>query len=123
MTHRLICLVALVLASGGLVLAQETTTGSLAGIVVDVTGAVLPGATVTVTSAQGDRTFVTDGDGRFFAPFLTPGRYGVKVELMGFSSIEQKDIDVHLGQRYELQTLTLKVGEFRRRSRSWARPP
>ena len=29
--------------------------------------------------------FVTDANGRFFAPYLTPGKYAVKVELSGFS--------------------------------------
>src|SRR5262245_17077577 len=90
--------------------AQETTTGSLTGTVVDTQGAAVPGATVTVTSNQGPKTFVTDAQGRFFAPFLTPGTYTVRVELTGFAPVEQKNIDVRLGQRLELKALTLKVG-------------
>src|SRR5262249_21159725 len=48
--------------------------------------------------------------GHFFAPYLTPGRYSVKVELSGFAPVEQKNIDVRLGQRLELANLVLKVG-------------
>ena len=47
--------------------AQETTTGSIAGRVVDAQGLVIPGATVTVNTPQGPRTFTTDSDGAFFA--------------------------------------------------------
>jgi hypothetical protein len=88
---------------------QETTTGSIGGRLVDPQGLALPGATVTVTSGQGERTTVTDAEGRFFIPFLTPGTYVVRAELAGFSAAEQKDVEVRLGQRVELP-ITLKVG-------------
>jgi hypothetical protein len=101
---------ALVASTFGIASAQETTTGSITGDVVDVQGAPVPGATVTVTSSQGDKSFVTDHNGRFFAPYLTPGRYSVRVELSGFSPLEQKAVDVRLGQRIELAGLVLKVG-------------
>ena len=110
MRRQLIWAVALVLSTVGFVSAQETTTGSITGEVVDAQGAPVPGATVTVTSPQGPKTFVTDSTGRFFAPYLTPGKYAVRVELSGFSPVEQKNIDVRLGQRIELAGLTLKVG-------------
>ncbi len=89
--------------------AQETTTGSIGGQVIDPQGAVLPGATVTVTSTQGTQTFTTDAQGRFFAPFLTPGTYGVRVELQGFKPVEQRNVEVRLGQRAELN-LTMSIG-------------
>lgn len=110
MRRQLIWAVALVLATFGMVNAQETTSGSITGEVVDSQGAPVPGATVTVTSPQGPKTFVTDSNGRFFAPYMTPGKYSVRVELSGFSPVEQKNIDVRLGQRVDLQGLTLKVG-------------
>jgi hypothetical protein len=110
MRRQLIWAVALVLATFGLANAQETTSGSITGEVVDSQGAPVPGATVTLTSNQGPKTFVTDSNGRFFAPYLTPGKYALRVELSGFSPVEQKNIDVRLGQRLELSGLTLKVG-------------
>ena len=69
---------------------------------VDAQGAPVPGATVTVTSNQGPKTFVTDSTGHFFAPYLTPGRYSVKVELSGFSPIEQKTVECELGARWSI---------------------
>jgi hypothetical protein len=110
MRRQLIWVLALVLATFGVAAAQETTSGSLTGEVVDAQGAPVPGATVSVLSTQGTKTFTTDGNGRFFAPFLTPGVYSVKVELTGFSPVEQKNITVRLGQRLDLTGLVLKVG-------------
>src|ERR1051325_3446665 len=110
MRRQLIWALLLVVASFGLASAQETTTGSLTGTVVDAQGAPVPGATVTVTSAEGPKTFVTDANGKFFAPYLTPGRYTVRAELTGFSPVEQKNIDVRLGQRLDVGSPTLKVG-------------
>jgi len=109
MKHVLSTCVVVALASLGPASAQETTSGSLSGVAVDTTGAVLPGATVSLTSAQGVKSFVTDTEGRFFAPYLTPGRYTVRVDLSGFSPVERKDVDVRLGQRIEL-SFTLRVG-------------
>jgi outer membrane receptor protein involved in Fe transport len=101
----------LALAACGVASAQETTSGSLTGTIVDNQGASVPGATVTISSSQGARTVVTDASGKFFAPYLTPSRYSVKVELAGFSPVEQKNVDVRLGQRLEL-SFQLKVGDL-----------
>lgn len=89
--------------------AQETTTGSIAGRIVDAQGLAIPGATVTVTTPQGTRTFTSDSEGAFFAPFLPPGMYSVRVELPGFRTLDRQNIEVRLGQRVEL-TLQLEVG-------------
>ena len=82
----------LVLTTAAAVAAQETTTGSIAGRVADAQGLAVPGAAVTIVSPQGSRTLTTDSDGRFFAPFLTPGDYEVKVDLAGFSSLDRQNI-------------------------------
>jgi hypothetical protein len=110
MRQRFVFTLLLLLASFGLATAQETTSGSITGEVIDAQGAPVPGATVTVTSEQGTKSTVTDAAGRFFMPYLTPGVYAVKVELTGFTPIHQKDINVRLGQRITLTGLTLKVG-------------
>jgi Carboxypeptidase regulatory-like domain/TonB dependent receptor-like, beta-barrel/TonB-dependent Receptor Plug Domain len=89
--------------------AQQSTTGSIAGRVIDSQNLPVPGATVTVISPQGTQNFVTDSDGRFLAPFLIPGQYEVKVELTGFRPIDRTNIPVRLGQRVAL-TLPMQVG-------------
>ena len=89
--------------------AQETTTGSIAGHVLDQQNLAIPGATVTVISPQGPRTFVTDSDGQFFAPYLPPGMYEVRVELANFKPVDRKQIEVRLGQRVEL-SIPMELG-------------
>jgi outer membrane receptor protein involved in Fe transport len=95
--RQLVISVAIVLAGAGTVLAQETT-GTITGQVVDSQGMVIPGVTVTVVGSQGTKTTTTNSDGHFEVPFLTPGTYGIRAELSGFKTIEQKNIVVGLGQ-------------------------
>jgi len=99
----------LVLAGAGFAVAQETTTGTIFGRVTDEQGGVIPGATVTVVSDQGEKVAVTDSNGRFSVPYLTPGSYSLRVELAGFAPAVQEGIGVRLGQRTEL-VFTLRVG-------------
>ncbi len=103
--------VACIVLSVAIARAQETTGGSIAGKVIDLQGLAVPGATVTIVTPQGEQTFVTDGGGAFFAPFLTPGLYEVKVELAGFKTLDRQNIEVRLGQRVELN-LPLQVGQL-----------
>lgn len=76
----------------------QTTTGTLTGRLTDSQGLAVPGATVTVTGPQGSKSFATDGEGRFQAPFLVPGIYTVRAELQGFKSVELSNVTVGLGQ-------------------------
>ena len=107
-TRTLILAAALVLAGTGSGWAQETT-GSITGRVVDAQGLGVPGVAVTVTGPQGARSFTSDADGRFNAPFLTPGTYTVRTELQGFKSTERSDLMVRLGQEVDL-TIEMEVG-------------
>jgi hypothetical protein len=112
-THWLIALggaFALAIAGASSALAQEATTGTITGQVVDAQGLAIPGATVTVTSPQGRKTFVTDAEGRFHAPFLTPGRHALRIELEGFRPVTIERVDVSLGERVVLPNIMLRVG-------------
>ena len=72
----------------------QITRGAVSGTVRDATGAAVPGASVTVTNMDTNisRTAVTDAVGFFRVPALEPGRYQLKAELSGFSTVEFKDI-------------------------------
>src|SRR5439155_1790206 len=72
-----------------LALAQERT-GEINGQVSDQTGAILPGANVTVTNTVSGRALMTltIDDGSYHARALEPGRYNVKFEFAGFSPVE-----------------------------------
>lgn len=88
---------------------ESATTGSITGTVVDNNGAPLPGATVVATSETGvKRSTVTDVDGTFTIPFVTPGKYTIEASLQGFTNYKA-ELTVSLGQRVNLGTMSLKL--------------
>lgn len=107
--RRVILFTVLLLSAAWRAAAQETTTGSITGKVLDPQGLPTPGVTVTVTSGQGTKTAVTDAEGVFYVPFLTPGTYSVRAELQGFKAVEQASVTVQLGRRTEMN-LKLEAG-------------
>src|SRR3954469_22780040 len=62
--------------------AQDLDNVTLSGKVTDQNGAVIPGATVTVSqeNTKAERTTVTDGDGNYKIIQLSPGKYNVKAQ-------------------------------------------
>jgi Ca-activated chloride channel homolog len=79
-------LVILVLFTVACTQSMLAPTRTIAGIVTDG-GAVLPGATVTLSApGQPQRTAVTDAKGRYVFAGLTPGSYVVRAELSGFNT-------------------------------------
>ncbi len=79
--------------------AQTITTGDVVGTVKDTTGAVIPGATVTIHSTQfGDtRSVATDNSGAFRFTFLKPGDYTVSAAAAGLKTDVEK-MAVQVGQ-------------------------
>src|SRR5437870_13779207 len=90
-----ICLALLicVLAFSGSALAQEVT-GGIQGTVKDPQGAVIPGATVEVSSPAliGKKTATTDSGGFFHIEQLPPGVYSISVNAPGFAPQTQGKI-------------------------------
>src|SRR5512144_2580564 len=80
----------------------QTLTGTIAGKVTDESGGVLPGVTVTLLSAQGPQTQVTDAKGEFRFIGLQPGTYAVKSELSGFRPKEQQGLDLGIGKTIDV---------------------
>ena len=78
----------------------QTTTGTILGTMSDQSDAVLPGATVTITSRDTgiSRTVVTAADGSFVVPALPPGSYQLTVSLDGFRPYERGGVTLEVGQ-------------------------
>ena len=78
--------------------AQSSVTGGLSGVVLDPTGAVVPGAKVIVTetSTESKRTVVTGAEGRYTVGLLKPGIYKVTASGAGLQS-ETLQVSVILG--------------------------
>jgi hypothetical protein len=85
---------------------------TLAGVVRDNTGAVLPGVTVEATSAvliEKARTAVTDGSGQYRITELPPGTYAVTFTLSGFSVVRREAVEVR-GSGVTPINVELRVG-------------
>ncbi len=114
MKHKLICLLVLLpgLALMGLSAAAQdiSTKGGISGTVVDSTGAVVPGATVTITGPIGERVVVTNSGGGYDVANLIPGKYTVKASLAGFKTASVSDVTVYVGKATSVR-LTLSTGD------------
>ena len=91
--------------------AQTAGTGALRGTVTDSTGAVVPNATVTVSSVDTGqvRTATTGADGVYTITLLPPGPYHVKFEASGFQTTEIPSITVTVTETSQLDR-SLQVG-------------
>src|SRR5712671_2633014 len=90
--------------------AQRVTTGTVSGRVVDTSGAVLPGVTITLQSpeALGQFSTVTDAEGFFRVANLPPGTWDVKAELSGVQGMIRREA-VRLNGVVDI-AFTLSVG-------------
>ena len=102
-------------AAVGLVVSSSVAAqiggSALTGIVVDQAGAAVPGAMLTITSAETNlrRTTLTSGDGTYVVPGLVPGSYSVRVELNGFRPLTREGILLATGETLRLD-LRLELG-------------
>ena len=119
MTDRLWTTLAAVALGLGLTLspthAWAQATGQVTGVVTDSSGSVVPGATVEVTSqATGfTRNAVTEIDGVYTIPLLTPGIYQARASLSGFRTTIRGGIEVVVNgtARVDLQVQIGSISE------------
>src|SRR5712691_11745585 len=80
--------------------AQSATSGTIAGVAKDTTGAVLPGVTVEAASPaliEKVRTAITDAEGNYKIVDLRPGTYAVSFSLTSFSTVKRDGIELTTG--------------------------
>src|ERR1700733_3168834 len=106
----LLPLLALVALTGAPLFGQDTTA-SIAGRVVDSSGAVIPGALVKVTNAETNeiRTATTNGEGNFLVLSLPVSRYTLEASKAGFKTKIETGITLVVGQR-ALMNMVLPIG-------------
>ena len=111
MKKALVSFLFAVLSAGGAFAQATVGLAGISGVVRDGTGAVVPGAQVTVANeARGVRLTLSTSDGGVFStpPLVPADGYSVSVIKAGFSPYEVKDISLQVGQNVNL-TATLAV--------------
>ncbi|NOR15822.1 MAG: hypothetical protein GQ544_08965, partial [Candidatus Aminicenantes bacterium] len=100
-----LCLISLVFLCVGFVYSQEQY-GSLRGIVVDIEGLPLPGVVVTLESEDyGSRNIATTSGGAFRFINITSSMYTLKCELAGFKTYVQQNLDIRVGNNFDLEII------------------
>jgi hypothetical protein len=102
---HLLPLILLSLAPAAPAVAQmQITTAVIEGVVVDTSGAVLPGVDIEARNVDTNltRTLVSDRDGRFVFLQLPPGRYAVTFKLSGFATLVQENVLATIGEAARL---------------------
>jgi hypothetical protein len=92
---------------------QATFTAQVRGTVQDATGAMVPGASVTITAdaTQVTETVKTDQQGRYLFPSLQPTSYTIKVEAQGFKTAIRPGVVLRVSQQVDVD-FALTVGEI-----------
>jgi hypothetical protein len=85
--------------------AQSTTQGSIAGSVLDASGAAVPGAVISIqnTGTNFIEKLISDASGYFKAPLLEPGAYTVTIASPNFANYRADNVIVVVGQVTSLE--------------------
>jgi hypothetical protein len=95
------------------VLAAQSFTGGLRGLVQDPGGANIPGATITLTNEASAvvQTTSSNGSGEYSFPQVPPASYSISVESTGFKKLERKGIVIAAQETVNLD-LRLDLGQM-----------
>ena len=107
----LILLIASALFASVLPALAQQDTATITGTVTDASGAVVPGAAITVTNVQTNISVRTQSDsaGAYVVPSLRPGEYSVTTERSGFPKVVRTGITLQIAQVARID-VTLQAG-------------
>ncbi len=110
--------------SSGPSLYAQIDTGSILGTITDQTGAVVPGATVSLTNEGTNLTITTTtrADGTYIFTPVKIGTYRVTAEAPGFQKVSQGHLTLSIDQQLVVD-LTLKPGTVMQTVEVTAAPP
>ena len=91
--------------------AAQVTSGSISGTVSDATGAIIPGASVTIRNVGIDlkRTIVTNASGLYLVADLPVGQYEITVQQKGFATVKKVGVNLTVGAALA-ENVSLTVG-------------
>jgi hypothetical protein len=105
------CIIAVIVSQAGGAFGQSSA-GSISGTVKDKTGAIIPGAAVTIDNPANavTQTSTTNEAGTFVFPLVPPGTYTITVENSGFKKYEKSNVVLTTGVKLNIGDLVLEVG-------------
>jgi len=94
-----VCIVASFVLAGAAYAQSQSTTGLIAGRIIDADGVGLPGASVQMrnTGTNYTQTVLSQADGVFRAPLMPLGPYEITVSLQGFATMVREGVAVTVG--------------------------
>src|SRR6478672_10024185 len=109
--YRAIVLSVFALLSATAGFAQTTGAATIVGNVTDTSGAVVPGAKVTVINTETNFRFerVTNQEKYYYVPYLRPGIYNVTIEAVGFKRYVRDRIELRTNDQPRIDA-NLEVG-------------
>src|SRR5437763_574170 len=92
---------------------QTTGAATIVGTVTDSTGALIPGAKVTVVNTETGFTFdgLTNNEGYYYVPYLRPGIYNITIEAQGFKKYLREGIELRTNDQPRID-IKLDVGSL-----------
>lgn len=101
----------LALAAAQIAVAQNQSSGAVVGTITDPSGALVPGANITLTNmgTNSVRTAQTDAKGGYTFPDVAPGQYALQVAATGFQTYKVTNLTVNVNQS-TLANVTLQLG-------------
>jgi hypothetical protein len=104
-------LLGLVLVLAALPLQAQLPTAKVTGVVKDPSGAVIPGANLTLTNTSNGFTYtaITDSVGAYVVVNLAPGTYSLRASAKGFESYVQQGVMLVVNQ-IATENVVLRVG-------------
>src|ERR1051326_5070471 len=92
--------------------AAQQARATLRGLITDELGAVIVGANVTLTDANGaQKKTTTNGEGVYTFTGLAPGKYTVQATATGFAPSESKEVDITTARQTVDLTLRVTIEE------------
>ncbi len=105
--------IACVLSVSCLHASAQTSSATISGSVVDKSGAVIPGAEVTLVNQATNvaATTRTNSSGDFLFPDTQPGTFAITVKAQGFKELEKVGLVLSASQNLAAGTFALQVGQ------------
>src|SRR6185295_1148431 len=109
LSKRAIPLAVLILALA-LPARAQLQSGSLYGTTVGPEGHPMPGVTIRLAGPGASLDQVSDANGKFRFPGLSPGTYTAETQLEGFAAIRRENIEINVGRSTEVE-LRLQISD------------